>query len=118
MMKGGLVPGGSWRNCAWLTEVICATAEATFTCGWKKTLMTATPARDCDSMCSMSLTVVVMARSLLDTMRWDICSDDRPAYPHTTVTIGISMSGKMSVGIVSILKMPRITIRSAKTTKV
>ena len=37
--------------------------------GWKKILMMPTPTSDCDSMWSMSLTVVVMPRSALVTMR-------------------------------------------------
>jgi hypothetical protein len=35
-----------------------------------------------------------------------------------TVTTGISMFGKISVGIDRILKAPRIKIKNAKTTKV
>ena len=54
-------------------------------------------------MWSMSLTVVVMPRSALVTMRLAIWSADSPAYCQTTVTTGISMLGKMSVGIVSML---------------
>jgi hypothetical protein len=37
--------------------------------GWKNTLITDTPARDCDSMCSMSLTTVVSPRSFWAAMR-------------------------------------------------
>ena len=46
--------------------------------GWKKTLMTAMPASDVDSMCSMSLTVVVRLRSFCAAMRWPISCADRP----------------------------------------
>src|SRR5580692_8546060 len=99
MMNGGVVPGGKLRNCTWLIAEISATALATFTCGWKKILMTAMPFSDCDSICSMSLTVVVMPRSALNTMRLAICSADRPVYCQTTVTTGMSMFGKISVGI-------------------
>ena len=69
-------------------------------------------------MCSMSLTVVVMPRSLLRTMRLDISCAESPLYPHTTVTTGMSMLGKMSVGIEPMLKTPRIRIKNAKTAKV
>ena len=69
MMNGGKVPGGSERICTWLMAEISATAWAMFTLGWKKTLMIPTPTKDCDSMWSMSLTVVVMPRSALVTMR-------------------------------------------------
>jgi hypothetical protein len=43
--------------------VTCANAASIFADGWKKTLMTQTPLNDWLSMCSMSLTVVVSARS-------------------------------------------------------
>src|SRR5208282_4312284 len=99
MMKGGVVPGGRLRNCTWLIEVTCATALATLTCGWKKILMIAMPFSDCDSICSMSLTVVVIPRSLLNTMRLAIWSAESPVYCQTTVTTGMSMFGKISVGI-------------------
>ncbi len=118
MMKGGVVPGGKLRNCTWLMAVTWATAWPMLTCGWKKILMRPMPFSDCDSMCSMSLTVVVMPRSLLVTMRLAISCAERPVKFHTTVTTGMSMLGKMSVGIVSMLKTPRIRIKSANTTKV
>ncbi len=76
------------------------------------------PLSDCDSMWSMSLTVVVMPRSLLVTMRLAISGAERPVKFHTTVTTGMSMLGKMSVGIVRMLKTPKIKIKNAKTTKV
>ena len=99
MTNGGTAPGGSERNCTWLIAVTSATAMPMSTCGWKKILMMARPISDCDSMCSMSLTVVVMPRSLGDAMRLAICSADRPLYIQTTVTTGISIFGKISVGI-------------------
>ncbi len=99
-------------------EVTWATALPIFTCGWKKILMMAMPLSDCDSMCSMSLTVVVMPRSLLKTMRVDISCAESPVYCHTTVTTGISIFGKMSVGIDVMLKAPSSRIRNAKTAKV
>jgi hypothetical protein len=40
-----------------------AIAIWTWTDGWKKILTMAMPRSDCDSMCSMSLTVVVSRRS-------------------------------------------------------
>ena len=64
-MNGGVMPGGKFRTALWLIAVTWATALAMFVFGWKKTLMTPTPLRDCDSMCSMSLTVVVSDRSKL-----------------------------------------------------
>ena len=78
MMSGGVMPGGSWRSCACMMDTTCAMAVGMFAVGWKKTLMTETPASDCDSMCSMSLTVVVRPRSVCDEMRLPISCADRP----------------------------------------
>src|ERR1700677_2206826 len=103
MTDGGVVPGGRERNCTWLMAVTWATASPTFTLGWKKILMTPMPTSDWDSMWSMSLTAVVMPRSALVTMRLAIWSADKPLKFHITVTTGISMLGKMSVGIDSML---------------
>jgi hypothetical protein len=79
MTSGGVMPGGSWRSCACMMDTTCASAVWMLASGWKKTLMMATPASDCDSMCSMSLTVVVRLRSLCAVMRWPIsCADSPP----------------------------------------
>ena len=69
MISGGVVPGGNCRN--WVCEiaVICAIAFSIFACGWKNTFTTAIPFRDCDSLCSMSSTVVVRVRSVSVTIR-------------------------------------------------
>src|SRR5260370_20653672 len=56
-MMGGVIPGGSVRVLLWDAATSCATPVATSAVGWKKILITATPVNDCDSMCSMSLTV-------------------------------------------------------------
>jgi hypothetical protein len=45
------------------------------------------------------LTVVVSERSKPETIRLFISSAGRPVYCHTTETTGISMFGKMSVGV-------------------
>ena len=45
-------------------------------------------------MCSMSFTVVVMARSDTVTMRSAISSGDIPLYDQITEATGISMYGK------------------------
>ncbi len=80
--------------------------------------MTATPLSDWDSMCSISLTVVVMPRSLLLVMRPAISSAERPANCHTTLTTGMLMFGKISVGIDRMLKAPIKSNKIAKTAKV
>jgi hypothetical protein len=69
-------------------------------------------------MCSISLTVVVIARSKVVTMRFSISSGDRPLYVQTTLTTGMSMYGKMSTGIVIIAATPRMAMSIATTTKV
>ncbi len=63
MISGGVMPGGSWRTCVCSTATTCAIAVWMLASGWKKTLMTVMPASEVDSMCSMSLTVVVRPRS-------------------------------------------------------
>ena len=78
-MNGGVVPGGrlpqhGLRHRRHLGDRQLDLARP----GWKKTLTTEMPRSDCDSMCSMSLTVVVSDRSKLETMRSAISSADRP----------------------------------------
>ena len=63
MTSGGVVPGGIVRSTVWAMAVTCDTAASMCAFGWKKTFTTEMPASVCDSMCSMSLTVVVTARS-------------------------------------------------------
>jgi hypothetical protein len=73
---------------------------------------------DCDSMCSMSLTVVVIARSVTVRTRFSISSGDSPAKDQMTVTTGMFTSGKMSTGIRSIVTMPSTRMSSATMTNV
>ncbi len=56
----------------------CAIALSMFACGWKKTFTTAIPFSDCDSMCSMSSTSVVRARSVTDVIRFPMSSEESP----------------------------------------
>src|ERR1700712_3220099 len=51
-----------------MEATVCAIAVWILADGWKNTLMTVTPDSDCDSMCSMSLTVVVNPRSVCDAL--------------------------------------------------
>ena len=117
-MNGGLVPGGSCRMVLCELAVIWAIAASTFTPGWKKALTTAVPRSEFDSMCSMSLTEVVIERSNGVTIRAAISSAESPEYCHTTVTTGMLMLGKMSVGVRRIVSGPTKRIRIASTTKV
>src|SRR3569832_2550395 len=118
MISGGVVPGGSCRSCVWAMAVTCATALAMFTFGWMKILMTLMFVSDWDSMCSMLLTVVVSERSLWTMIRFAICSGEKPVYCHTIATTGMSMSGKMSVGVRSAVSGPRISRTRARTANV
>jgi len=86
--------------------------------GWKKTLMTPTPGIDCDSMCSMSLTVVVKARSVVVMTRASMSVTERPVNDQMTLTTGMSTSGKMSVGVRTIVTAPNSTISTATITNV
>ena len=63
MTSGGVAPGGSCLSSVCEIAVTCAVAASIFALGWKKIFTTPTPASDWLSMCSMSLTVVVSARS-------------------------------------------------------
>src|ERR1700680_962599 len=66
----------------------------------------------------MLFTVVGSARSHTPTIRFDMSSASRPLYVQITLTIGILMSGKMSVGVVTIEATPKIAISSATMTNV
>ena len=76
------------------------------------------PVYELDSMCSMSLTVVVSARSNGVVMRPPIWSGGSPVYCHATPITGMSMFGKMSVGVRSAASGPMIRISRASTTNV
>ncbi len=76
--NGGVVPGGAARSKACDTAVICATASSGFTPCWKKYFTTDMPPSDCDSVCSMPVTVVCAVRSASETMRLAISSGGRP----------------------------------------
>ena len=70
-----------------------------FAVGWKKTLMTVMPASERDSMCSMSLTVVVRPRSLWPAIRWPISCAVQTVVVQMMLITGMSISGKMSVAM-------------------
>ncbi|HEY5229197.1 MAG TPA: hypothetical protein VIJ19_11690 [Opitutaceae bacterium] len=74
--------------------------------------------KDCDSRCSMSFTVVVIARSLTVTTRFAISSGVRPLYCQMTTTTGMSIGGKMSLAILNAERTPGTKMRGAITVKV
>ncbi len=69
-------------------------------------------------MCSTPLTVVVNTRWNGAMMRPSIWSGESPVYCHTTLTTGISIAGKISVGVRSADNGPTIRIKMARTTNV
>ena len=99
MISGGIVPWGSERSTDCDTATTCASAVWMLTLGWKKILMIEMPPSDCDSTCSMSLTVVVSVRSWFWVIRLPICSADRPLYVQITLMTGMLMSGRASTGV-------------------
>src|SRR6266403_6170167 len=80
--------------------------------------ITETPASVCDSIFFTLSTADEIVYSLKVVICFAIWSAERPLYCQTTVTTGISISGKMSVGVFLIDTTPSSTIKSAITTKV
>jgi hypothetical protein len=113
-----VIPGGSWRTCDCMIETTWASAVWMFAVGWKNTLITVIPASERDSMCSMSLTVVVRPRSLCPAIRWPISCALRPLYDQMIVITGMSISGKMSTAMLRRAKGVASTISIAMTMNV
>ncbi len=78
MMSGGVVPGGIDFMIGFAAAAICATAASVETPGCRKTFVTDTPASVWLSMCSIPLTVVVVARSNWVVIRPSISRGSRP----------------------------------------
>src|SRR5437016_3449028 len=99
MMRGGWVPGGSWRRMVCDTAVTCALAVSSRAFGCRKIFTIDWPLTVVDSRCSMLSTVVVSTRSNWVVIRPSISSGFRPVNCHATAITGMSMFGKMSVGV-------------------
>ncbi len=69
-------------------------------------------------MCSILSTSVVSARSTGEVTRWAMSSAEKPLNAQTMLSTGISMLGKISVGVRSTLKGPMMKINSATTMNV
>ena len=78
IISGGVVPGDMPRVIVCEIAVTCASAVWMLAPGRKNTLTTPTPLSEVDSVCSMSLTSVVMERSELVTMRSAISVGSMP----------------------------------------
>ena len=117
-MVGGRVPVGMVRSEEAVMADNCATAASILARGWKKTLMIPKPGREADSRCSISFTAMVMPRCERKVMTSDISSGETPLKVQMTLTTGISISGRISVGMRWMASTPRIRIRSAMITNV
>src|SRR5882762_10809091 len=71
-----------------------------------------------DSMCSMLSTTVVSTRSYVLVSRPSNSSGFMPVYCHATAITGISMFGKMSVGVREIITGLRTKMSTARTMNV
>ncbi len=118
MICGGSVPGGSVRRRNCEAPVICALARTTDAPGCRYTFTIAWPRMVVDSMCWMLSTSVVSTFSYGSVRRPVSSSGSRPVYVKATDTTGISMLGKMSVGVRAITTGAAIRIRIASTINV
>src|SRR3954462_1179703 len=117
-MNGGVVPGGIRRRIVWATPVTWAVADATSTSGWNEILITATPLSVWLSIFLMLETAKLVENSLKVVICRSISSVESPPYCQTMLTTGMSMLGKMSVGVRRMLATPSITMSSAMTMNV
>src|SRR6266699_2679240 len=99
MIRGGWIPGGSWRRMVCDIAVTCAFAVSRRAFGCRKILTIDWPLTVVDSMCSMLSTVVVRTRSNWVVILPSISSGFRPVNCQATAITGMSMLGKMSVGV-------------------
>lgn len=81
-------------------------------------MTTLIPVSDWLSVCSTPFTVDTSTRSKLPTTRVSISSGEIPVYVQMTATTGISISGKISVGIRWMVTVPMMAMSSAITTNV
>src|SRR5205823_9543082 len=115
---GGWVPAGSWRRMLCDTAVTCAFAVSRRALGCRNILTIDWPLTVVDSMCSMLSTVVVRTRSYCVVIRPSISSGFRPVNCQATAITGMSMLGKMSVGVRRMRTGLASRISRARTTKV
>ncbi len=96
---------------------ICDIAASIRTWGWNEILMTLAPDTVCESIDFTSFTTAI-TNSLYVVMRFSISFAGNPEYDQMTVTTGISIFGKMSVGVVAMDVKPRTRIRIEATMNV
>src|SRR5687768_9133721 len=117
-MNGGLVPGGIRRRIVCATPVTCAVADAISTSGWNEILITATPLSVWLSIFLIFDTAKLVENSLNVVICRSISSVERPLYVQTMLTTGMSMLGKISVGVRRMLATPSNMISSDITMNV
>src|SRR5579862_9799364 len=116
-IHGGFTPGGMRNRMEFTAAPTCDIAASMRTWGWKEILMTLAPFTVCESMALTSLTSAI-TNSLKVVTRCSISLAESPEYDQITVTTGISILGKMSVGVETMEVTPRTTIKMAATIKV
>src|ERR1700730_13580555 len=99
MTSGGVMPAGNCFSPTWASAITSEIAPSIFADGCGNTLTTATPLSDCDSMCSMLLTLVVRDRSKIDTMRVLISAGARQVKDQITLITGMLIFGKIFTGV-------------------
>ncbi len=117
-ISGGVAPGGICLSRVCEIAVTCAFAVAILTEGRKKILTMPKVVYEFDSMCSISLTVVVSARSNGVMMRPTIWSGGKPWYCQATPMMGMLMLGKISTGIRRAASVPMSSMSRAATMNV
>src|SRR5258705_12452301 len=109
-IHGGFTPGGI-RNRIELTAAPTWDMAASMrTWGWNEILMTLAPLTVCESIALTSFTTA-MTNSLKVVTRCSISFAAKPEDDQITVTTGIWMLVKISIGFVAIEKKPRTRIR-------
>src|SRR5580698_5935415 len=116
-IHGGFTPGGIRKRMEFTAASIWDMALSIRTWGWNEILITLAPLVVCESMDFTSFTTA-MTNSLKVVTRSSISFAGSPEYDQMTVTTGISMFGKMSVGVVAIDEKPRTRTRIAATMNV
>src|SRR5260370_42548667 len=96
------MPGGNCLRPTCDSAMTSEIAPLISAVGCGKTLITATPLYDCDSMCSTLFTKVVSDRSKIDTMRVSISVGPSPEQAQMTLTTAMLIFGKMSTGVRSV----------------
>src|SRR5262249_17855012 len=84
----------------------------------RNTFMMLIPLSDIDSVCSIPLTVEVSHRSVTVVIIFSMLYGDIPVYVHTQLTIGTSISGKMSTAICLMEIIPNRAMANAITINV